>query len=156
MSASGLHGKCQIYRTPSTQYVWAHKHTSKRSHFSAIIFTQYKNTLLPCFCVWVLFMSSEKVAHFSDWGWQKFSGYGVRKGWTLGTWSDRINEKQLDDKSAGQACMCTAEGGWDLCSSTENEGINCKHVGCIFKRSSTWQNWIFTQSEREPVIILTL
>lgn len=46
------------------------------------------------------------------------------KGWTLGTWSDRINEKQLDDKSAGAGLRAHDCRGQDLYNSQKSERIN--------------------------------
>lgn len=112
-------------------HVWAHKHTSKcsprRDLFRWNPFAQCENNspLSRCFCVWV-FYKHRKRTHTP----QIRAGRSARetasgKGWTVGTWSDRINEKQLDDKSVGAVHECR---GRDLCSSSpENEGRNCKN-----------------------------
>lgn len=73
---------------------------TNRNTVFVVTFSSSTETMLFCVALAaVCFMRSETDVRFWDWVWQKCSGDGPGKGWALGTWSDRINGKQLDDKS---------------------------------------------------------
>lgn len=110
--------------------------TSDKTVF-AVTFSSSTKTMLCCVALAAgCFMRSETNVRFFDWVWQKCSGDSPGKGRALGTWSDRINGKQLDDKSVTvrRPRPFPADG---------RESDRVREINCLM--SETWAYTLFTR-----------